>query len=167
MATIGELVTALAEWVEPEDTSQDVGLRLASTVDGPASGDEIEAAWGDAALPAELVELWRCCRSARLFVDVDYGQWGLRLLTPAESAERTAQELVARAAEQRPGDVVVAEFLGDLELVVVAGGGSTAAVLVALPLDERAGWWVAAPSVADFLATYLAAAGDKFWEERR
>jgi hypothetical protein len=75
MASIGELITALAGWVRLDGEPQLPDLRLASPVDCPATGDEIEAAWGDAALPADLVELWRHCRSARLFVDIDYGQW--------------------------------------------------------------------------------------------
>jgi hypothetical protein len=63
-------------------------------------------------VPSDALDLWAACRQARLFQDVDYGQWGLALLAPSASETRTAQARVARPADLRPDDVVLGEFLG-------------------------------------------------------
>jgi hypothetical protein len=67
--------------------------------------------------PAELARAWSTSRQWRLLEDVDYGQWGLVLLSPAASAQRTAEERARRPAACRVDDVVIGEFLGDQELV--------------------------------------------------
>ena len=58
---------------------------LDSEWEPPASVEEIAAAWPDSLIPDDAVELWAVCRSARLFVDTAFGQWGLVLLSPAAS----------------------------------------------------------------------------------
>jgi hypothetical protein len=134
---------------------------------GPAYAGEVEEAWDGSELISDALELWAACREARLFEDVDYGQWGLALLTPEASAARTAQEREARPIDFRPDDVVIGEFLGDQELVVLAPSETgQRRVLIALPLDSRAHWLAAAPSLGEFLATYFDAAGDKYWERQ-
>lgn len=137
-------------------------FRLACTLEPPTDAREIEAAWPDRRLPASLVEAWATCRSARLFEDVEYGQWGLVLLDPAGSAERTERERRDRPDDLAASDVVVGEFLGDSDLLVVAAEPSPA-VLVALPLDPRADWPVVAPDLDAFFRAYVDALGAKFW----
>jgi hypothetical protein len=113
----------------------------------------------------EAAALWAATGEAWLFRDVQYGQWGLHLLPPDEGARVTARERSQRPSEARPDDVVVGEFLGDLELVVLAPSeAGDRRVLVALPLDKRDEWSGAGPSLADFLDRYYAAEGAKFWE---
>jgi len=61
--------------------------------------------------------------------------------------------------------VVIGEFLGDLELLVMAPSETgERRVLVALPLDDRDDWYSAAPNLARFLARYLGSHGSKYWE---
>jgi hypothetical protein len=108
-----------------------------------------------------VVEFWEACRSARLFVDVDYGQWGLHFLSPSASAARTHS---LRPDEFKPHDVVLAEFLGDSELLVVTAASD---VLVALPLDPRRDWNRAADSIDAFLVRYFTEEGRKYWEPVR
>jgi hypothetical protein len=140
-------------------------FKLMSTVGGPATADEISDAWGATELPTDVVELWKASREARLFVDVEYGQWGLALLTPEASAARTAREREARPSDLRRDDIVLGDFLGDQELVVLAPSESgTRRVLIALPLDHRADWFAAASSLGEFLEKYFAAVGEKYWE---
>lgn len=126
--------------------------------------DEVYAAWSHIKLPGEVHEFWRQSRSARLFEDVDYGQWGLRILSPDQSLARTNAERADRPDDVRATDVVVGEFLGDQELLVVVVDGQAAGVLVGLPLDPRADWYRVGSSLSDFLGDYLAAVGEKFWE---
>ena len=134
----------------------------------PASDDEIADAWGDRELPADLVALWRTTREARLFEDQDYGQWGIVLLDPAASARRTARERADRPEDLQPDDIVIGEFLGDADLVVLEpkpDGG--ARVLIDLPLDPRADWPLAADDLGEFLATYFENNGEMFWDPAR
>jgi hypothetical protein len=125
---------------------------------GPSEGAgiaEIEQAWPGRRLPGQLIDAWTTARQARLFEDVDYGQWGLVLLSPAASAERTGKELRSRPKDYQPDDLVIGEFLGDQELLVLAGGADRGdKVLIALPLDDRADWIVAAEDLGQFLEAY-------------
>ena len=103
--------------------------------------------------------------SPPLFEDVEYGQWGLVVLSPRESAERTMSEREARAGDFRDGDIVIAEFLGDQELLIrSAPEEPESGVLVALPLDPRADWYPVAQDLADFFDRYLESGGQKYWE---
>lgn len=135
---------------------------LQHTVDVGVSTEEIRDAWPDHdSLPTDVIELWTATRSARLFADVDYGQWGLDLLSPAAARDRTHYELEWRTDGVTEGDVVVGAFLGDQDVLIVDRDG---AVLIALPLDPRTDWHRPAASLGDFLEAYVAARGAKFWE---
>lgn len=48
-----------------------------------------------------------------------------------------------------------------------APGNAGAGVLVALPLDARPDWHMAAGNLTEFLARYLTAFGEKYWEQSR
>lgn len=67
---------------EMEDSHSVAGspFRLRCSLSRPAPIEEIEQAWPQRGLPAEVTELWRVTRAADLFVDADFGEWGLRLL---------------------------------------------------------------------------------------
>jgi len=151
---------------EPRDGFIDNPFRLACSFGRPATWTEIATAWPDIELPGEIIDLWSICGEARLFEDVDYGQWGLRLLSPADAAQRTAAAQAGRAKNFHLGDIVIGEFLGDQELLVLASSEAHAGeVLVALPLDDRPDWYLAASNLAQFLARYLKAFGNKYWED--
>lgn len=164
MTAVAAALGAFRDQPSPPESASSNPFKLSSVVEEPASLVEINQAWPDHPLPEQLVEAWTTARQARLFADVDYGQWGLVLLPPNESAQRTEKERSARSGEYRPGDVVVGEFLGDQELVVLEGG--SARVLIALPLDDRSDWFIAAEDLGQFLASYFEHGGDKFWEQR-
>ncbi len=150
----------------PADGQVVTPFRLRSSLAEPASSGEIEAAWNATELPEEAVRLWTTCRAARLFEDIDYGQWGLVVLDPASSAERTKREREMRRSEFLPDDVVLGAFLGDQELLVLASSEpGQRRVMIALPLDGRADWLPAGASLAEFLESYFSAAGNKYWEQ--
>ncbi len=152
----------------PAEGPQNAGpFRVASAVSPAATAQEIASSWPGRALPADASQLWLAARSSRLFEDIDYGQWGLVLLDPQASRERTDTELSARPADFRRDDVVVGEFLGDQELLVLAPSeNATRRVLIALPLDPRDDWYGAAKELSEFLGRYFDASGSKFWERR-
>ena len=92
-----------------------------------------------------------------LFKDADYGQWGLRIMSPDKSAARTAYEPQWRPSEVEPGDIALGEFLGDSDLLIVT---RTGAALVALPLDPRKDWYRVGDTIDEFLAHYIDTNGD-------
>lgn len=135
---------------------------LRCTVAAAATDDEVSSAWGTIVLPPQVRELWLSTREARLFEDVMHGQWGLSILSPSVARALTAKWQATRSQDVEQSDVVIGEFLGDSELLVVTSAGD---VLVALPLDSRADWPRPAPSLAQFLDRYRESVGDKYWEE--
>lgn len=161
MAELQSLIARFRELSTPHMYEPE-SFRLACTVDGPATAAEIESARLVPGTPSDLLDLWRVTRGARLFEDVDHGQWGLRLLSPTEAARRTAAESSARPTQFATGDVVFAEFLGEQDLLVATPVGSSAHVLVALPLDERH-QWPALGTLAEVLGRYLETNGEKYW----
>jgi hypothetical protein len=137
-------------------------FRLVSTLAAPVSASVIREAFPGHPIPNELARAWQCAGEATLCEDVEYGQWGLHLLAPADAARRTRQEMAAQPNDYRPLDIVVGEFLGDQELLVLAA--DTPAVLVALPLYPRPDWILVGWSFDDFLLQYFEAEGAKYWE---
>jgi hypothetical protein len=164
-ADVASALAGFRAYAEPRDGYGESPFKLGCSLSGPATEEEIAAAWPGAAPPDELVRAWLVSRESRLFEDVEYGQWGLVLLSPAASAKRTAEQRTLRPGAYRPDDVVVGEFLGDLELLVMAPSeAGDRRVLVTLPLDDRSDWYPVAPCLARFLEKYLASQGSKFWE---
>lgn len=159
-------LNAFRAYTEPRDDFGDNPFKLACSFDEPAADAEIAAAWPGVEIPDELARLWSSSRQSRLFEDVEYGQWGLTLLSPEAAAQRMAWERDQRPEAYRPGDVVIGKFIGDQELVVIAPSeASSRRVLIALPLDGRTDWYGAASTLAEFLDRYLKAHGDKYWEQ--
>jgi hypothetical protein len=167
MARLTDVVARFRHQPSPPECTSHSPFRLVSTLDDQATAAEVKHAWGDRVVPADLIDLWSVSRCLRLFEDVEYGQWGLVLLEPSACAARTRRELEQRPDQLRADDVVIGEFLGDQELLVLAPSESgQRRVLVALPLDDRSEWWAAGPNLADFLDEYFDHEGEKFWEER-
>ena len=164
-ANVTEALASYRAYAEPKDGLGDSPFKLGCSLSAPATDEEIESAWPESPPPAELVEAWSVSRESRLFEDLDYGQWGLALLSPTASAERTTQLRVQRPGDYRPDDVVIGAFIGDLELLVMAPSeAGDRRVLVALPLDDRCDWYPVASSLAQFLEKYLYSSGAKYWE---
>lgn len=120
-----------------------------------------EAEWANRA-PDPIREFWSLYDSLRLFEDVEYGQWGMVILDPCASMARTEQFKRDRSKFFEADDLVVAEFLGDSDLVVQARSGE---LLVATPLDPRDEWCRLGRSLSQLLAEFLEKQGHKFWEE--
>jgi len=158
---ISDALTSFDAFAELRDGVGINPFKLACTRTAPASLEEIEACWRNG-VPAELRQLWLTSRNARLFVDTEYGQWGLALLSPKEAAARTLEFRTARSEDAMPADIVCGELLGDSDLLILSGNGD--GILVVLPLDPRSDWYRPAPTLLSFLAQYREALGEKYWE---
>ncbi len=99
MTAVADVLARFAALSTPQEYDESI-FRLASTMDPPATDAEVQAT-APANAPSELGDLWRATRTARLFEDVDYGQWGLVILSPSASAGRTAKERARRPRTSR------------------------------------------------------------------
>jgi hypothetical protein len=152
-ATSWEFLVPFERWTEPRIA----GLRLSCSLNRTSDPTEAARIWGR--LPDELLGFWSVYRDGHLFQDIDYGQWGLHLFTPSEAKTQTTRYL--RLKEKlRAGDIVVAEFLGDSDLVVVDENGRT---LIAAPIDPRTQWH-AWNNFHQFMRDYVNHDGEKHWE---
>ena len=157
------LMDGFREWAAPASGVADNPFKLACSVSGPATADEVEEAWLDKTLDPQAAGLWSECREALLFNDTEYGQWGLKILSPGRSAEVTASEAAERTSDFQLYDVVLGEFLGDQDLLVLAPSEEgDRRVLVALPLDPRNEWYGVGASLSVFFERYLEAQATNF-----
>lgn len=118
-------------------------------------------------IPIELSKFWDLTKSATLFKDADYGQWGLRILKSESVAIHTQEYFDQRKDETLIGDLVVGEFLGDSELLIIRCDKSKTdygSVLIATPIDKREDWYVLSLDFSEYLHQYVDAGGEKYWE---
>lgn len=115
-------------------------------------------------VPESMRELWRHTSELRIADEPVYGQWGLAIVGPQECESQTLDYRKYREEDAHPDDLIVGYFRGDSELILLPGGQTSPPdqVLIALPIDRRADWPVAAPSLAEFLSRF-AATGEKWW----
>ncbi|MBZ0234066.1 MAG: hypothetical protein K8M05_17180 [Deltaproteobacteria bacterium] len=155
---------ALSLFFREQKPIVDGGMHLVSFLSARCANGQVELAWPGIVVPSDAQDLWGACCGARLFADVSYGQWGLVLLDPFSSAARTAQEKGIRPAEYRPDDMIVGEFLGDSDVVVLCPSeAGSRRVLIAPPLDPRDTWFAVGPELADLITAFHDSNGEKFW----
>jgi len=117
-------------------------------------------------IPDDVGDFWAAIGGARLVEDASFGQWGLVLWSPEETVERSPMEVRSRD-QYRPGDLIVGEFLGDSDLVLIRSNSTLpdyGSVLIVEPIYARSAWSEVGRSFAEFLGRYVDARGDKFWE---
>lgn len=166
--SLEELIASIrSNQFAPSSIASSLGLQLLSTVLPPYEWDRpaFEAELNVTA-PATLDVLWRLASELRLFEDVLYGQWGLVIWGADVVVQRQAIR-EERSDDFRDGDLVIGEFLGDGDLVILRCDQEAAdfgSVLVALPIDRRESWYGVSPALDEFLYTFMAQGGAKFWE---
>jgi hypothetical protein len=161
------------EWSIPQvatHAGKPSAVPLVCTFQSTASEEDIRAAETEVVLPESLLAFWRASNGAMLFEDKQYGQWGLRLYSVSSALARTAEFAADRSTEYASGDLLIGEFLGDSDLLMMRCDpslNSYGSLVVALPLDERAEWDAASDSLEGFLQAYADTHGEKFWRGRR
>lgn len=121
-------------------------------------------------VPEDLLEFWRFSMAACLFEDRKYGQWGLRILSPERALEATREYQVDRQRDCQDGDLVVGQFIGDFEVLLLRCDASCSdfgRVVVAAEIDRRGDWDTAAASLSEFLELYEHSQGAKYWQRPR
>src|SRR5262245_50841579 len=89
-------------------------------------------------LPEPVAELWDCCGGMILYEDDTYQQSGLVVLSPEAVIAKNNAYRTEDADRALPGDVVFAEFHGDLRLAVLRGDKNAAdfgAVMIVAEMD--------------------------------
>lgn len=77
------------------------------------------------------------------------------------------KRIAQRKEDFRPEDLIIGEFLGDADLLVLrcdATSPDFGNIIIALPLDFREEENIATNSLESFFNQLIAANGDKFWE---
>ncbi len=153
--TVVEIMNQLlADWATPRIPEYMQGIRTG--VDMPMQCSATEATTPVVAkhLPEDLESFWSKFFDAKLFEDVNYGQWGLRLLEYETSNQRTRQFNRDRPQDAARGDRVIGEFIGDLEQLVIRCDSSDVNfghILVALPASPRDEWYRVEERLSSFL----------------
>lgn len=130
---------------------------------------EVPRAISGVTVPDQLNLLYATYDLVRLFEDVEYGQWGLVLGSPDDVSQWTHAYRDYHGVEAEMDDLVIGQFLGDSDLLVVRARKAPrdhGNVLVALPLDKRVDWWRPAKSLDEFFSLYADYQGEKFWSRR-
>ena len=170
MAEIVDILSLIeAEWHEPRFSKTEAtslsSLRMQCTL---YRGSPITSQRHlRPSLPDDLIDLWSLINNAILFEDIDYGQWGLKVLSPKEAIEATGDFMQNRPKEYSIGDLIIGTFVGDQDLLLVRcdrGAPDFGQMLVVLPLDQREDWWNAANTLSEMLSKYVTNEGSKYWE---
>lgn len=121
--------------------------------DGVADGDLPSQAVG------ELREFWRRTSGGLLLVDERFGICGLRLHDPV-LAKQTAQERASYGYPLFESDLVLGEFVGDTDMLIIDAQGKVVISAGSYPRDN----WYIFDSLADVLRRYVDAEAEKYWE---
>jgi hypothetical protein len=164
---IAKTFEQLKAWDTPREafhSGQRIPFLLVCQLSGrPAS--EIEVALvngGD-----DIRAFWRLASDAELFKDEHYGQWGLKIFSPSDVMKKTARERRERPEDVYESDLVIGEFIGDSDQLMIDTSRSCEGfypVLVKLPIDGREEWPIVAESFGEFLRKYTSKQGQKYWE---
>ncbi|TAE39863.1 MAG: SMI1/KNR4 family protein [Runella slithyformis] len=118
----------------------------------------------DAEIPSDLQKFYRISNGAILFKDVDYGQWGLKIIPYGELQSFNDYTRNWRGDDIEDMDLVIGEFLGDLELVLLSlNDYEYGQVIICPEIDKRDDWYFLKINFKEFLEKYVEAKGDKFW----
>lgn len=120
-------------------------------------------------LPADLLCFWSHAGKVKLFYEVPYGQWGTVLLDPFSSLNKTETWRNLYADDFKPGDLVIGEYLGDADFIIMRCDYSKSdwgRIVIAQPIDPRSFWPEVAFSVVEFIEKTIDSPFVKFWKKK-
>jgi hypothetical protein len=141
----------------------------------PWNRGEVERALGFE-IPPDLAELWNRCGGLILHKEETFHQSGLLVCAPTDpDFFKLNREYHEDNADNKlfsgrllPGDLILGRFWGDLELPLLRCDktASDYGTVMIVPEMEplRKDWYIAAPSLEEFLVRFMDAHGAKYWE---
>jgi hypothetical protein len=116
-------------------------------------------------IPEALKEFYIQTNGAILFKDIDYGQWGLKIVPFEELSEFNTYSKSWRGEDLKNTDLVIGEFLGDLDLLILSLAElDYGMVIICTPIGPRVNWLKLNMNFENFLVKYIEQEGNKFWE---
>ncbi len=155
----------IKEWGEPKTAvhrGEEVPFELSCSLSNPNN-----AMSNSFKLPKSLVEFYQLADGSTLFKDDKFGQWGLNILSLSEAFEKTQDFEAERKRDFQQGDLIIGEFIGDSELLLIRCDSSNSDfenVITVNPIDPREDWSMISIDFEIFLVDYYQSQGDKFWE---
>jgi hypothetical protein len=119
-------------------------------------------------LPRQVIDLWTEAGGVKLYVEKNNGQWGLVVWSGTEVVPGNRRyKRIYRSDDFRPGDLLIGEFRGDSDLVLLRcdeAANDYGRVVIIDPLERREAWKIAANSLGGFLRKWCKTKGEKYWE---
>lgn len=120
-------------------------------------------------LPPDLIQLWQLAGEIRICEDIDAGQWGLILWSPDDVISKHQAETKGRITDDIDFQyhLIIGEFLGDLDLITLHCNpqeNTWGNVIVADLFQNKDEWSTVAKSLSEFLALFIEAPLQKYWE---
>lgn len=138
-------------------------IQFISSLGKPADMTKIEHLHLE--VPQDLLDLWSTSDKTALWQDVSYGQWGLIIHDPIWCERETRYFRSVYTNDIRNDELIIGEFLGDQEKVVISCSSEDfGTIRILRPLDPRKVWPVVASSLTEFLHRFLDTEGAKYWE---
>ena len=139
------------------------GTVPAPEMDGVVLACRLDEGVADGDIPAqvagELRGFWRRTSGGLLLADERFGICGLRLHDPA-AAKQTAQYRASYGYPVLESDLVLGEFVGDTDMLIIDAQGKVVISAASYPRDN----WYIFDSLADVLRRYVEAEAEKYWE---
>lgn len=117
-------------------------------------------------IPSELRQFWRLTSELRLFVEVNYGQWGVIVYSPEEVINLHQAKRSLYEESFLFGDLVIGDFKGDVQFIVVRCNPEAedyGSIVVAQPADPRKYWPKVGSSLTEFLSGILDSPYKYYW----
>ncbi|MCU0339771.1 MAG: hypothetical protein MUE30_07790, partial [Spirosomaceae bacterium] len=100
------------------------------------------------------------------FKDIEFEQWGMRIYS-FDELEIMNQYVRTWKENLLEEDLVVGEFLGDLDLVIISKNSNYSnKVIIAIPIYSRDDWFFLDMNFMEFIERYISSSGEKFWETK-
>lgn len=118
-------------------------------------------------VPSDYKSFLLISNGALLFVDDEYGQWGLELF-PADTIRKETNLYESERSEcKRKGDLIIGRFMGDSDLLLLrcdANSDDFGHVIIVNAIDPREYWSDVANGFYSFMQQLSEAQGNKYWE---
>ncbi|STZ07715.1 Uncharacterised protein [Moraxella caprae] len=119
-------------------------------------------------IPPNFLDFIKETNGAKLFYDKAYGQAGMDLYGTDVVYEKNLEWRNSYLSQDLlPTDLIIGEFLGDSDLVVLRcdkNSDDYGDIIILLPLDERKDWYFLDENFESFLRNFCNNEGVKYWE---